>query len=95
MLSKYSVAINTAREEVAARELKELETKTRARVEKAKAILAAKPEDKQLQVNLPTSITHVFEDCSIVNMHILRLMTWRLSQLVQNCKLEFRTLETN
>ena len=54
MLSKYSVAINTAREEVAAKELKELETKTRARVEKAKAILAAKPEEKQLQVILPS-----------------------------------------
>ena len=91
MLSKYSVAINTAREEVAAKELKELETKTRARVEKAKAILAAKPEEKQLQVSLPItaiSITHVFEDCSV---NILRLITWRLSRLVQNCELEFRT----
>ena len=50
MLSKYNVAVNTAKEEVAARELSELETKTRARVEKARALLAAKPEDKQLQV---------------------------------------------
>ena len=32
------------------KELSELETKTRSRVEKARALLAAKPEDKQLQV---------------------------------------------
>ena len=59
MLSKYNVAINTAKEEVAAKELAELESKTRARVEKAKAILAAKPEEKQLPVSLPVCVSFV------------------------------------
>ena len=45
MLSKYNVAIDMAKEEVAAKELAELESKTRARVEKARSVLAAKPED--------------------------------------------------
>ena len=45
MLSKYNVAIDMAKEEVAAKELAELESKTRAKVEKARSVLAAKPED--------------------------------------------------